>query len=78
MYDVNVKKYIEPLINKAWDKKDRGIIERLRITLKDRLYFRCFGNLFPNHKEYVFMSLISSFKYKKYKPNEIILNYKIE
>ena len=52
MYDVNVKKYIEPLINKAWDKKDRGIIERLRITLKDRLYFRCFGNLFPNHKEY--------------------------
>ena len=75
MYDVNVKKYIEPLINKAWDKKDRGIIERLRITLKDRLYFRCFGNLFPNHKEYVFMSLISSFKYKKYKPNEIILNY---
>ena len=75
MYEVNVKKYIEPLINKAWDKKDRGIIERLRITLKDRLYFRCFGKLFPNHKEYVFMSLISSFKYKKYKPNEIILNY---
>jgi len=75
MYEVNVKKYIEPLINKAWDKKDRGIIERLKITLKDRLYFRCFGKLFPNHKEYVFMSLISSFKYKKYKPNEIILNY---
>ena len=75
MYEVNVKKYIEPLINKAGDKKDRGIIERLKITLKDRLYFRCFGKLFPNHKEYVFMSLISSFKYKKYKPNEIILNY---
>ena len=75
MYDVNVKKYIEPLINKEWDKKDRSIIEKLRITLKDRLYFRCFGKLFPYYKEYVFMCLISSFKYKKYKPHEIILNY---
>ena len=75
MYDVNVKKYVEPLIDKNWNKKDRNIIDRLRITFKDSLYFKCFKKLFPHYAEYIIMCLLTSFKYKKYKPHEIILNY---
>lgn len=75
MYDVNVKKYVEPLIDKNWNKKDRNIIDRLRITFKDSLYFKCFKKLFPHYAEYIVMCLLTSFKYKKYKPHEIILNY---
>ena len=75
MYDDNVKQFIEPLIDVNWNKKDRNILDGLRITLKDSLYFRCFKKLFPSYIEYIFMCLMTSFKFKKYKPHETILNY---
>ena len=75
MYDVNVKKYVEPLTDINWDKKDRNIIDKLKLTLKDFLYFRCVSKILPNYSEHIFMSLITSLKFKKYKPHEIILNY---
>ena len=75
MYDVNVKRFVEPLVNRNWNKKDRNILDRLRITLKDCLYFRCLGKIFPNYREFIFMSLINGFKFKKYKPKEVLINY---
>ena len=75
MYDENVKNLIEPLIDTNWNKKDRNIIDRLKIAFKDFLYFKCFSKLFPNYNEYIFMCLITSLKYKKFKSHEILINY---
>ena len=75
MYDENVKKYVEPLIDNIWNKKDRNIIDRLIITFKDFLYFKCLEKIFPNYAEYIFMCLITTLKYKKYNPHDILINY---
>ena len=77
MYEVNVKKYIEPLVieDNTVNKKDRSNIDKIKNTLKDCLYFKCFRKLLPNHSEYIFMRLLTTFKYKKYKPHDILLNY---
>jgi CRP-like cAMP-binding protein len=77
MYDVNVKKFIEPLVlpENHLNKKDINTLENIKNTLKDCIYFKCFEKIFPNHKEYIFMRLLTAFKYKKYKPHDILLNY---
>ena len=78
MYDENVKNFVEPLIGTNWDRRDRNILDRLRDTFKDYLYFRCLSKIFPNYSNYIFLSLISGLNYKKYKPHEIVLNYNEE
>ena len=75
MNDNNIKKYIVPLIGVNWDKKDKQIIDKLKLIFKDSLYFRCLKRIYPSYMENILISLITSFKYKKYKPHEIILNY---
>ena len=75
MYDINVKNFIEPLTGKYLNKKDKKIVENLKITLKDYLYFKCLSKLYPNYIDYIFILVITSLNYKKYKPHDILLNY---
>ena len=78
MNDYNIKKYVVPLIDADWNKKDKRIIDRVKLTFEDSLYFRCLKKIYPSYMEYILICLITSFKYKKYKPYDILLNYNEE
>ena len=75
MIEQNITKAITPLINNNWDKTNKDILNKLKYILLDSIYFKCLNKISSTYCESLLNSIITSFEYKKYSKNHILLNY---
>ena len=75
MIEQNVNKIIVPLIGNNWDKNNKELINKLKEIFSDSIYFRCFNKNSSTYCESIMNNIITSLEYKKYKKDEILLNY---
>ena len=78
MNEQNIVKIITPLLNPNWDKTKKQILNNLKEILLDSIYFRSLSRISPTYSESIINNLITTFEYKKYKKDVILLNYNEE
>ena len=75
MFELNIKRNVVPLINKNWEKNNKEILDKLKEILLDSIYFKCLNKISPTYSESITNNIITSFEFKKYSKNDILLNY---
>ena len=78
MNEQNIVKIITPLLNPNWDKTKKQILNNLKEILLDSIYFKSLSRISPTYSESIINNLITTFEYKKYKKDVILLNYNEE
>ena len=78
MNEQSIVKIITPLLNPNWDKTKKQILNNLKEILLDSIYFRSLSRISPTYSESIINNLITTFEYKKYKKDVILLNYNEE